>query len=284
MCAQHITDAAAMMAETMKNAEVPMYGAEIRLPDRKEVIQILKDIRRVMFPAFYGDPSLMTLEPTAYISLLLERIEASLQRQISLVMPTDESVPRLAREIVGELPRIQKQLLLDIDAIFDGDPAASSKEEVIFAYPGLYAIYVYHVAHELYLRKIPMLPRMMSEYAHSRTGIDIHPGASIGDRFFIDHGTGIVIGETTEIGDRVKLYQGVTLGALSTRAGHNALPGKRHPTVENGATVYSNASILGGQTVVGENCVVGGNAFLTSSVRPNTKVIIHPPEASFRET
>ena len=175
-------------------------------------------------------------------------------------------------------------LLTDVEAIFDGDPAAQNKEEVVFAYPGLFAIFAYRVAHELYLRHVPIIPRMMTEYAHSRTGIDIHPGATIGSYFFIDHGTGIVVGETTVIGDHVKLYQGVTLGALSPRGGHASLPGKRHPTVESGATIYSGASILGGDTVIGANSVVGGNAFLTSSVSPETRVVIRAPETTFKNS
>ena len=183
---------------------------------------------------------------------------------------------------MAELPRIQQMLLTDIEATFDGDPAAANKEEIIFAYPGLFAIFVYRIAHELYLRHVPMIPRIMSEYAHSRTGIDIHPGAQIGPWFFIDHGTGIVIGETSIIGSHVKLYQGVTLGALSPRAGHASLPGKRHPTVCDDVTIYSGASILGGQTVIGEHTVVGGNAFLTSSVADNTHVVIHAPEMVFK--
>ena len=172
--------------------------------------------------------------------------------------------------------------MTDIEATFDGDPAAADKEEIIFAYPGLFAIFVYRTAHELYLRQVPMIPRMMTEYAHSRTGIDIHPGAQIGPWFFIDHGTGIVIGETTVIGSHVKLYQGVTLGALSPRAGHASLPGKRHPTVCAYVTIYFGASILGGETVIGEHSVVGGNAFLTGSVADNTRVVITAPETVFK--
>ena len=181
-----------------------------------------------------------------------------------------------------ELEGHQQVLLTDIEATFDGDPAAANKEEIIFAYPGLFAIFVYRIAHELYLRQVPMIPRMMTEYAHSRTGIDIHPGAQIGPWFFIDHGTGIVIGETTVIGSHVKLYQGVTLGALSPRAGHASLPGKRHPTVCDYVTIYSGASILGGKTVIGEHSVVGGNAFLTDSVADNTRVVITAPETVFK--
>ena len=176
---------------------------------------------------------------------------------------------------------IQKMLLMDIQAGFDGDPAAGSKEDIIFSYPGLFAIYVYRVAHELYIRGVPYIPRIMTEYAHSKTGIDINSGAEIGKYFFIDHGTGIVIGETTTIGDNVKLYQGVTLGALSTR---KALSGvKRHPTIESHVTIYANSTILGGETVIGEYSVIGGNAFITQSVPPHTRVSLKAQELSFVE-
>ena len=284
MPAAYICDAAKAMAATMQEASVPMYGAQLCLPDRKAIIAILKETRRLMFPAYFGDPALMSLSPADYSALLLDRIETALRTQIALALPAEEAerAPELACEIIKQFPAIQRQLLTDIDAIFDGDPAAQNKQEIIFAYPGLFAIFAYRVAHELYLRHVPIIPRMMTEYAHSRTGIDIHPGATIGSHFFIDHGTGIVVGETTRIGDHVKLYQGVTLGALSPRGGHASLPGKRHPTVENGATIYSGASILGGETTIGENAVVGGNAFLTESVAPETRVVIRPPEAIFK--
>ena len=166
----------------------------------------------------------------------------------------------------------------DVDAGYDGDPAAKDKESVIFSYPGLYAIFVYRVAHELYLRRVPLIPRIMTEYAHSRTGIDINPGATIGEYFFIDHGTGVVIGETTEIGDHVKLYQGVTLGALSTRKGQALRDVKRHPTIEDNVTIYANSTILGGETVIGHDSVIGGNAFITDSVDENTKASIEKPK------
>lgn len=172
----------------------------------------------------------------------------------------------------ARIPALQELLLKDVQAGFDGDPAAKSKEEIIFCYPGFFAIFVYRIAHELYLSKVPFIPRMMTEYAHSGTGIDINPGATIGEYFFIDHGTGVVIGETTEIGNNVKLYQGVTLGALSTRKGQLLSNVKRHPTIGNNVTVYSNASILGGETVVGDNSTIGGGAFITSSVPENTRV------------
>ena len=176
------------------------------------------------------------------------------------------------------MPYIQEMLLKDLDATFDGDPAAASKEEVIFAYPGLFAIFVYRIAHELYLRKIPMIPRIMTEHAHSRTGIDINSGATIGEYFFIDHGTGVVIGETTNIGNNVKIYQGVTLGALSTRAGLKLAGKKRHPTIEDDVTIYSNASVLGGNTIIGRGSTIGGSAFITSSIPPFSRVSMKTPE------
>ncbi len=278
------TDIARAMADTMAHAAIPMYGKKLRLPDRSAIISLIKELRRLFFPAYFGDPQLMALPAENYAALLLERIETALTTQIALALPEEESsqASRITQSIVAELPRIQQVLLTDIEATFDGDPAAANKEEIIFAYPGLFAIFVYRIAHELYLRQVPMIPRMMTEYAHSRTGIDIHPGAQIGPWFFIDHGTGIVIGETTVIGNHVKLYQGVTLGALSPRAGHASLPGKRHPTVCDYVTIYSGASILGGKTVIGEHSVVGGNAFLTDSVADNTRVVITAPETVFK--
>jgi serine O-acetyltransferase len=278
------TEIARAMASTMEHAAIPMYGKKLRLPDRSAIIALIKELRRLFFPAYFGDPQLMALPAENYAALLLERIETALTVQIALALPEDETerASQIAQSIVAELPRIQQVLLTDIEATFDGDPAAANKEEIIFAYPGLFAIFVYRIAHELYLRQVPMIPRMMTEYAHSRTGIDIHPGAQIGPWFFIDHGTGIVIGETTVIGSHVKLYQGVTLGALSPRAGHASLPGKRHPTVCDYVTIYSGASILGGKTVIGEHSVVGGNAFLTDSVADNTRVVITAPETVFK--
>ena len=278
------TDIARAMADTMAHAAIPMYGKKLRLPDRSAIISLIKELRRLFFPAYFGDPQLMALPAENYAALLLERIETALTTQIALALPEEESLQasRITQSIVAELPRIQQVLLTDIEATFDGDPAAANKEEIIFAYPGLFAIFVYRIAHELYLRQVPMIPRMMTEYAHSRTGIDIHPGAQIGPWSFIDHGTGIVIGETTVIGSHVKLYQGVTLGALSPRAGHASLPGKRHPTVCDYVTIYSGASILGGKTVIGEHSVVGGNAFLTDSVADNTRVVITAPETVFK--
>ena len=284
MTENHICAAAKAMAQTYTTGSVPLYGKKLRLPDRQAVILLIKDIRRLIFPAYYGEAALMSLAPEDYAALLLERIEKQLFRQIALTLPEgqEDRAADLAAEMVAKLPQIAQKVQKDLEATFDGDPAAASREEILFSYPGLFAILVYRVAHELYHLQIPILPRMMSEYAHSHTGIDIHPGAQIGDYFFIDHGTGIVVGETTVIGDRVKLYQGVTLGALSTRDGHRSRAGQRHPTVEDDVTIYSGASILGGETVIGRGSVVGGNAFLTDSVREDTRVVIHAPETVFK--
>ncbi len=284
MTENHICAAAKAMAQTYTTGSVPLYGKKLRLPDRQAVILLIKDIRRLIFPAYYGEAALMSLAPEDYAALLLERIEKQLFRQIALTLPEgqEDRAADLAAELVAKLPQIAQKVQMDLEATFDGDPAAASREEILFSYPGLFAILVYRVAHELYHLQIPILPRMMSEYAHSHTGIDIHPGAQIGDYFFIDHGTGIVVGETTVIGDRVKLYQGVTLGALSTRDGHRSRAGQRHPTVEDDVTIYSGASILGGETVIGRGSVVGGNAFLTDSVREDTQVVIHAPETVFK--
>ena len=278
MTENHICAAAKAMAQTYTTGSVPLYGKKLRLPDRQAVILLIKDIRRLIFPAYYGEAALMSLAPEDYAALLLERIEKQLFRQIALTLPEgqEDRAADLAAEMVAKLPQIAQKVQMDLEATFDGDPAAASREEILFSYPGLFAILVYRVAHELYHLQIPILPRMMSEYAHSHTGIDIHPGAQIGDYFFI------VVGETTVIGDRVKLYQGVTLGALSTRDGHRSRAGQRHPTVEDDVTIYSGASILGGETVIGRGSVVGGNAFLTDSVREDTRVVIHAPETVFK--
>ena len=190
----------------------------------------------------------------------------------------------LTLQFLNKIPEIQSYLLKDVEVELLGDPAANSKEEIIFSYPGIFAILVYRYAHALYELQVPFIPRIMAEYAHGKTGIDIHPGAKIGEYFFIDHGTGIVIGETTIIGDRVKLYQGVTLGALSTRKGQELSNMKRHPTIEDNVVIYANTTVLGGDTVIGENSVVAGNTFVISSIPANTKVTSTMPELEMKQT
>ncbi|MHC1724342.1 MAG: serine O-acetyltransferase EpsC [Aminipila sp.] len=261
----------------------------VTLPDRSVIINLLKELRTIMFPGYFGTDRLdCTLAPY-YIGQKLATVFDGLSTQIELGLSymnngksqeITEQAETITVEFLKELSKIQKVLLTDIQAAYDGDPAAGSKEQIIFSYPGLYAIYVYRMAHELYIRNVPFIPRIMTEYAHSRTGIDINAGATIGKYFFIDHGTGVVIGETTIIGDNVKLFQGVTIGALSTRGGQALAGVKRHPTIEDNVTIYSGASILGGKTVIGHDCVIGGSAFITKSIAPHTKVSIKSPELS----
>ena len=277
MYEEHIRAAARSMAENMQRSPVPMYGKGLRLPDKGAVIGLLKEIRRLVFPAYYGDPELMTLLAEDYTALLLERIEGQLTRQIALALPEEQEqrAPMLAREVVEALPGVQRLLLTDLDATFESDPAANSKEEILFAYPGLFAIFVYRVAHELYLRQIPMIPRIMSEYAHSRTGIDIHPGAQIGAHFFIDHGTGVVIGETCVIGKNCRLYQGVTLGALSFRKDASGVLIKglpRHPHLGDGVTIYAGATVLGNITI-GSGAIIGANMWVTEDVPERARIV-----------
>ena len=225
---------AAQIANGYETAEVPMYSEQLRMPDRKVIIKIIENLQKVFFPAYFAGGTVSHVSAETFAEFLLGEIYTDLCEQVHLAFSNtikDESELRERTSAVCDrflcrLPQIQAMLMKDVAANFDGDPAAGSKEEVIFSYPGLYAIFVYRVAHELYESKVPLIPRIMSEYAHGATGIDINPGAQIGEYFFIDHGTGIVVGETTIIGDHVKLYQGVTLGALSPRHGH-AVTGKR---------------------------------------------------------
>lgn len=245
-------------------------------PDAKTVDEIIHRLRILVFPGFFREDSqCASLE--SYVATLLSQVLFQLEGQL-LSLAQDEAVcQRICYEFLKDLPKIRHQMHLDLQAFLAGDPAAASAEEIIVSYPGYYAILVYRLAHRLLELGVPVLPRMMTEHAHSATGIDIHPGAVIGERFFIDHGTGIVIGQTAKIGNGVKLYQGVTLGALSTRAGSALRGKKRHPTIEDAVTIYAGASILGGDTVIGAGAVIGANAFVTGCVEPGTTVIGHRP-------
>jgi serine O-acetyltransferase len=256
-------------------------------PSRDVIIKLIKDLRRLLFPGYFGKETLSVFDD--YSIPLLQEIREELREQIIVALRFDKCSEISEEEInakaestcdhfISSLPQIQKVLFTDVEAIYQGDPAAQSKAEVITSYPGTLAIFVYRLAHVLYLEKIPAIPRLMNEYAHSRTGIDIHAGAEIGSYFFIDHGTGIVIGETTVIGDHVKIYQGVTLGALSTRRGQELAGIKRHPTIGNYVTIYSGASILGGETIIGDNVVIGGNSFITKSISSDSKVSMKSSE------
>ncbi len=249
-------------------------------PDREVVAEIIEKLRRIVFPGYSREKNFRSYNSGYSLSALIEDVMFHLSRQIYLVLlgggmareEAEQKGEQLTLAFLQSVPQIRASVQTDVQAAFDGDPAASNKDEVIFSYPGLFAIMVYRLAHALWRLDVPLIPRMMTEQAHSLTGIDIHPGAEIGDRFFIDHGTGVVIGETTVIGRGVKLYQGVTLGGLSTRGGQSLKGIKRHPTLEDNVTVYANATILGGDTVIGSGSVIGANAFVLQSVAPNTTV------------
>ena len=247
-------------------------------PNNDNLIKILKNIRAVIFPGYFNgsfESESLDIWLKEKLSWIYDELEGEIKTALLMDLDSEEAA-RLAEEIsrglINKLPEIQQLLYKDAQAGFDGDPAARSIDEVILTYPGFFAVFVHRIAHFLFTKKIPFIPRMMSEYAHNVTGIDIHPGAVIGEYFFIDHGTGVVIGETTLIGNHVKLYQGVTLGALSTRSGQKLAGKKRHPTIEDNVTIYSGASILGGETVIGRNSTIGGNVFLINSVPEDTKV------------
>ncbi len=257
------------------------------LPSKYAVAGIAIDLLRLLFPGFFDERPVHSSEAGDVASALLHSVLARLESEIRKSLkyaarqPGDADPPKaehaLTRRFLGNLPHIRELLRTDIDAAFNGDPAAFSREEVIVAYPCIEAIAVQRLAHELYLANIPLIPRIMTEWAHSRTGIDLHPGARIGTHFFIDHGTGTVVGETAVIGNQVKLYQGVGLVAKSLAAGQALRGQKRHPTLEDRVTVYAGATIIGGDTIVGAGSTIGASVFLTSSVPANSRVV---PEAT----
>ena len=265
------------------------------LPNRSRTIEVMELLRQLMFPGFFDAQRLTSKHIHYHAGELLNRIRDLLYEQIRQALRYDEThnngkekgeacdscdtdADRVTLTFLDRIPHLRHLLALDVQAAFDGDPAASSTDETIFCYPGIDAIFIHRIAHEFYNLKIPLLPRIVSEYAHNETGIDIHPGATIGESFFIDHGTGVVIGETTTIGNRVKIYQGVTLGAKSTRGGQAYKGLKRHPTVEDDVTIYGGAIILGGDVVIGQGSTIGGSVFLTQSVPPGHLVTMKQPE------
>ena len=265
------------------------------LPSREAIVDILESVLDLMYPGYFGRQDLnadnLSEHLTRMVAALVPKLEREMEhclcygRERETVPPQlGECAPRaheLAEIFLRRLPEIRGLLIRDVQAAFDGDPAALNLDEIILAYPGVLAVSVYRIAHALYDLGVPMMARIMTEWAHSKTGCDIHPGATIGAAFFIDHATGVVIGETTHIGDGVKIYQGVTLGALSLPRdahGHLIRGKKRHPTVESGSTLYANATVLGGQTVVGADSVIGGSVFLTRSVPPRSRVSLKEPE------
>ncbi len=272
------------------------------LPKYEEVISATQDLKDIIYPGYRRREGLHIGNVTYHVGELIDGLHDTLTTQIARarlhearvdqdVDPCEDKEDcqaigqKTAIAILERIPDLRRKLALDVQAAYDGDPACQNLDEVILCYPGLEAVTVYRLAHELHLLGVPFIPRMMTEWAHKETGIDIHPGARIGDHFFIDHGTGVVIGETCEIGHRVKLYQGVTLGALSfpTDADGNVIRNmKRHPTIEDRVVIYANATILGGKTVIGHDSVIGSSVWLTHSVAPHTTVTIENPELRIR--
>ena len=258
-------------------------------PDKEVITDVIQKLLRIVYPGYFRERSFRMYNAKHHLSMLMEDVMYNLNRQIKLVLQNEgvETAEERAQEVClaffEQIPTVRALVQTDVQAAYDGDPAATSKDEVIFCYPGLFAITVYRLAHVLYTLGIPMIPRIMTEYAHGVTGIDLHPGATVGDHFFIDHGTGIVIGETTVIGSHVKIYQGVTLGGLTTRGGQSLRGKKRHPTIEDNVTIYAGASVLGGETVIGRDSVIGSNAFITKSVPPCTTVSMKMQELQYKE-
>ena len=266
------------------------------IPSRKSVIEIIDRLKEIIFPGYFTrgklDPVNLKYslgESTATLfDMLSDQIGRSIRhdcfRYGQLCSECDEQGHQVALSLLQAIPSIRKILATDVQAAYEGDPAAKSYDEIIFSYPGIFAITVYRVAHKLFEHKIPLLPRIMTEYAHSVTGIDIHPGAEIDECFVIDHGTGVVIGETTNIGKNVRLYQGVTLGAISIpKDSADQFRGrKRHPTIEDDVIIYSGATILGGDTIIGTRSVIGGNVWLTQSIPPDTTVILESPRLTYK--
>ncbi|MEM5947412.1 serine O-acetyltransferase EpsC [Spirochaetia bacterium 38H-sp] len=280
------------LRESYKNQRGINYKDDCNLPSRSSVIRILQDIENLIFPGFRLESEIEhrslrfsiqehsarllknLITETAKSLAFKERLENQSDNICTSPAEHMEKAEELAYAFLEALPEIRQLILEDVAATQEGDPAAKSQEEVILSYPGVEALAVHRVANYLWNRQIPLIPRMMSEYIHGKTGIDIHPGATIGKRLCIDHGTGVVIGETTIIGDNVKIYQGVTLGALSVKK--TEADTKRHPTIEDNVTIYAGATILGGTTVIGHDSIIGGNVWLTSSVPPHSKIYNQP--------
>lgn len=268
------------------------------LPVQDKIVEILRTLFVILFPGYMGEQTFTKTNVRFVIGELVNRVHDDLVDQaekafrhrcrIQKCVGCDclSMAEKVTQNLLKRLPHIRELLKGDVAAAYEGDPAAKSYDEIITSYPCIEAIATYRIAHELERSFLPLIPRIMSEYAHGKTGIDIHPGATIGKNFFIDHGTGVVIGETTDIGDNVKIYQGVTLGALSFRKdkdGRILKGGKRHPTIKDNVTIYAEATILGGEVVIGENAVVGGNVWLTASVPPGTTVTISKPDLVYKK-
>ena len=291
--ANKVEDLVNVILDSYNECDITARIDEENMLNKDILIEIIDEIRKVLFPGFFDNNKVRSEYLKFLVGERLEFIQYHLKKQVSNAFANqdvcrecskaqaEEKAEEVVFEFLKRIPKIREYLNTDIQAAYDGDPAAYSTDEIIFCYPGVFAITVYRIAHELWLLGVPMIPRIMTEYAHSTTGIDIHPGATVGKYFFIDHGTGLVIGETTEIGDNVKIYQGVTLGALSTRKGQQLKGVKRHPTISDNVTIYSGTTILGGETVVGKGTTIGGNAFIVNSVSEGMKVSVKNPELEY---
>jgi serine O-acetyltransferase len=258
----------------------------VNLPSKASVAGIIEGVLHLLLPGFWDETQKLEGEFSAIIEdrlqCLADRLEIEIEKSLEFAPVAGLKADEVTEQFFRELVEMRKMLQKDAEAAFDGDPAATCIEEVILAYPGFEALAVYRVAHVLYRLGVPLIPRMMTEWAHSRTGVDVHPGAKIGGSFFMDHGTGIVIGETCVIGERVKIYHGVTLGARSTSGGQRLRGVQRHPTIEDDVTIYPGATILGGDTRIGTRSVIGGNVWLTHSVPADSLVTYHAPELLIR--
>lgn len=274
------------LCKTAMAASGPRWGGRFVLPSRGAVLECVEGIRHVFFPGYFGTTDLHDRSLHYYVGAALDSVIRGLEEQIGLAIAfserhdyatcrhCSEEASAAAQALLARLPAIRTLLTSDVEAAFEGDPALRIKDEAIFSYPGIYAITEQRIAHELYRCNVPLIPRIISEHAHSETGIDIHPGARIGERFFIDHGTGVVIGETTRIGNGVRIYQGVTLGAKSFPLDENGVPIKgidRHPIIEDDVVIYSGATILG-RVTIGKGSTIGGNVWLTHSVPPASRI------------
>jgi serine O-acetyltransferase len=300
---QQLPEVIGEIVKTYSDDELRLHHLhEAPLPNEDIVVDILGKLRTILFPGYFGKENVREVGIEFYVGELVHKIYEELTGEAYKAFRQEceheessgqnkghceachEHSEGVCLRFVKTIPSLREMLALDVEAAMDGDPAAKSFDEVIFSYPCMFAITAYRIAYELHRLKVPLIARIMTEYAHSKTGIDIHPGAKIGRRFFIDHGTGVVIGETTEIGDNVKIYQGVTIGALSfpKEGASSARNTKRHPTLEDNVVIYSGATILGGDTVIGHDSVIGGNVWLISSVPPQSKVMIEIPKLKIR--
>ena len=301
---EQLTELTDLIVDSYQDIGTINHLGHCPLPSSQEIVTVIEDLKEILYPGYRRRQNLHLGNVTYYVGDLIDGLHDRLTQQIARALRFDydrvhgkdcdskravdfeAQGQSIAIDFLESIPGLRRMLALDVEAAYEGDPAASGLDEIIFCYPGLEAITVHRIAHELYRREVPLIPRIMAEWVHAHTGIDIHPGAQIGPSFFIDHGTGVVIGETCEIAANVKIYQSVTLGALSfpkDANGNIVRDTKRHPTIEEGVVIYSNATVLGGDTVVGANSVIGAGVSLTRSVEPNTIVTVEKPSLRFRE-